>query len=273
MTLKNTKYYIDYTETNKILPIIGLSLHQITEESGIQKKKFQINIESDLEVITTIASMVVCSLTEAEYVFNEKCMIENSSNQEDAVLVISNGDSSGIVTAPIIILSNMFIRVKSYNTLKHIDEVFSNLKSIQEEDDSFEQLEFDSPETDVLLNIAQSSNEETEFPDNIGEASNQINSDGRYTIDHLGDQIIPIDTINLNDLKTLKKESVISLCLNSESIITGNLIENKQNEELEQSNINLKEVNNKLMIENHMLNKSVLEYENKIAQLTVQVSS
>jgi len=159
MTLKNTKYYIDYTETNKILPIIGLSLHQITEESGIQKKKFQIDIESDLEVITTIASMVVCSLTEAEYVFNEKCMIENSSNQEDAVLVISNGDSSGIVTAPIIILSNMFIRVKSYNTLKHIDEVFSNLKSIQEEDDSFEQLDYDSPETDVLLNIAQSSNE------------------------------------------------------------------------------------------------------------------
>jgi len=236
MALKNTKYYIDYTETNKVLPIIGLSLHKITVESGVQKKNFQINTESNLEVITTIASMVVCSLTEAEFVSNEKCMIENSSNQEDAVLMISNGDSSGIVMVPIIILNNMFIRVKSYNTLKHIDEVFSNLKLHQDENDSFEQLNYDSPEVNVLQNIAQSSNEETGIIDNIGEAKNQTNFDDRYQIDHLQDQIIPIDTMNLNDQKNLKKESVISLNQTSQTIITGNLIENKQNEDLEQSN-------------------------------------
>merc|ERR1711976_683006 len=272
-----TKYYIDYTESNKILPIIGLSLHQVTEESGVQKKKFKINTESELQRITTIAKMLVCSLTEAEYAFNENCMVKNSANQEDAILMISTGDSSGIVTAPITILDNMFIRIKSFNTFKHIDEVFSNIKS-NSESESHENSDAEGGDTNVLLNIAQSSNEDTRVNDNVAveeqtcpggsyQLENLENRIDSYQIEHLEDQVIPLDTINLN--KTLKKDSVI----------VNNLIDNKQSETLEESmlqieksNENLKEVNNKLMIENHMLNKTILEYESKIAMLKVQVS-
>merc|ERR1711976_538550 len=203
-----TKYYIDYTESNKILPIIGLSLHQVTEESGVQKKKFKINTESDLQRITTIAKMLVCSLTEAEYAFNENCMVKNSTNQEDAILMISTGDSSGIVTAPIIILDKMFIRIKSFNTFKHIDEVFSNLKTPEVENQSYENSENESPETDVMVNIVQSSNEETDVINNIVE-ENQLDFRGSYKIQHLEDQVIPLDTIDLNQQKTIKKDSII----------------------------------------------------------------
>merc|ERR1711976_1022177 len=118
------------------------------------------------------------------------------------------------------------------------------------ESESHENSDAEGGDTNVLLNIAQSSNEDTRVNDNVaveeqncpGGSYQLENLESRidsYQIEHLEDQVIPLDTINLN--KTLKKDSVI----------VNNLIDNKQSETLEESmlqieksNENLKEVNN-----------------------------
>ena len=259
-----TKYYIDYTDSNKILPIIGLQLHQTTEDSDIQKKKFKINTESDLQRIKTIASMMVCSNTDEEFSANEKGMIQDSSKQEDGILLISSDDSSGIVMAPVTIQNTMFLRIKSLNTFKHIDEVFSNGKS-ETIENSFKECYIESPEqnhADYQINNAQASDLDDNFnyPEENTISPNLEHTN--YEITLLEDQPLQIDTINIE-----KKQE-------DNCTFASEYARQKNYNDLKKIDLdeNFNEKNSALTTENKLLNRKVLEYEKTIAELTVKLN-